>query len=440
VRVFNIIWSGQALSLIGSTMTTFGVGIYVYLQTGSAASFTTLVLAGTLPGIVLLPVAGALVDRWDRRWAMMVSDAGSALAPLIAVVLLATGQLRLWHLYALAVLLSVFKAVQWPAFSALVPQIVSRGQLSAANGRIGVAEAVGAVGGALLGGALYPVLGLVGLLTVDVVTFTIAVLTVLVTTRMIPSAPARTSTSVFAGLTEGWRFIRARRGLFGLLVFFAANNFGMQTVIVLVPPLVLTLASPGIYGVVEAVGWAGMAIGSVVVSATREPRRKVATIMVVGLVHAVLVLAMGLTHSVWVVMAGMFGILGGYSVINAVTATLWQLKTPTEVQGRVFAVRRMISWSSQPFAYACAGLLAQYVATPLVTGDGALAGTVGRVTGDGQVGGIALLFLFSAVLLLGTQLLLWLRPAVRNVETDLPDLVVTAADVAGDRDPALQAS
>ncbi|MFB9449218.1 major facilitator transporter [Dactylosporangium vinaceum] len=436
MRVFNVLWAGQVVSLVGSSVTAFGVGIWVYASTGSPTAYTLLVLAVSLPGIVLLPMAGALVDRWDRRRAMLLSDAGTALVTLAALILLATGVFALWQLYVMAVLLSVFKAIQWPAFSALVSEIVPREQLGRANGRIGLAEAVGEVLGAVLAGSLYAVLSLRGLLLIDVLTFTAALGTMLWSLRRLPPRPPRAGAArepLGGELSAGWRFIRARPGLSGLLTFFAVHNFGMQLVIVLVPPLVLTLSGPAAYGIVEAVGWAGMVLVGALISVTRQPRRRVRAILVVGGVHAVLVAAMGLTHSVWAVAAGMFAILGGWAVTNAVTATLWQLKTPLDVQGRVFAVRRMLAWSAQPLAYAVAGPVAQYAAAPLVDAGGPLAASLGRVTGGGIAGGIALLFLAAAPLLLGIVAVSALRPRVRLLESELPDVPGEPASPPADR-------
>ena len=434
MRLFHVVWAGQAVSLIGSSVTAFAAGIWVYDRTDSPAAFTFLVLAATLPGIVLLPLAGALVDRWDRRRAMLLSDAGTAAVTLVALILVSAGLFALWQVYVVAVLLSVFKAVQWPACSALVVEIGPREHLTKANGRVGLAEALGEVLGAVVAGSLYGVLGLRGLLLLDVVTFTAALGTMLWSLRRMPPPPARDRAAPLTGeLTAGWRYIRARPGLSGLLLFFAVHNFGMQWVIVLVPPLVLSLSGAAAYGIVEAVGWAGMVLGGAVISVTREPRHRVRAVLTVATVQAVLVVAMGAGHAVWTAAAGMFGILAGYAVTNAVTATLWQRKTPQEVQGRVFAVRRMIAWSAQPLAYATAGPLAQYAATPLVEPGGPLAGTLGRLTGGGTAGGIALVFLAAAPLLLGIVAFTALRPRVRLLERELPD--APAPVVAADAPP-----
>ncbi|MBN6039846.1 MFS transporter [Amycolatopsis sp. 195334CR] len=417
MRVFNLIWAGQGVSLIGSAMTTFGIGVWVFLDTGSPTYFATLVLAASLPALLVLPVAGALVDRWDRRRVMLLSDTGAALAPAGVVLLHTTGALELWHVYVLVGIGAVFKAFQWPAFSALVPQLVTKDDLGKANGRVSLIEAAGQVFGALLGGGLYALIGLRGLLVVDLLTLAAALGTLLYSFRWLPVEPARPrpdgpAPSHRDELLEGWRFIRERPGLLGLLLFFAANNLVMEMAIVLVPPLVLSTHTPGDLGVVNAIGWTGMTAVSLVISMSRGPRRLIRAILTVATCHAVLVFTMGLEQSVWVLAAGMFGILGGYAVTNAASATLWQLKTPQDKQGRVFAIRRMVAWSAEPIAYGLAGPVAQLVGTPLA-----------QRLDLGQGGGIAVVFLLVGPALLLVVALTWLRPRVRHAERELPDAV-----------------
>jgi MFS family permease len=426
MRLFSLIWSGQGISLIGSAMTVFGISTWVYLTTGSPTCFTTLILAGSLPGLLALPLAGALVDRWDRRSVMLLSDAGSAAAPLGVFLLHFAGVLQIWEVYALIAIGAVFKAFQWPAFSALVPQIVSRKDLAKANGRVSLIEAAGQVFGALLGGALYGLVGLGGLVLFDMLSFVLSIGTLLLSMRWwraeSPDGPAPQRQPLLAEILEGWHHIRQRPGLLGLLTFFAGNNLMMETAVVLVPPLVLSANDPAKLGVVNAIGSTGMVIVSLVISLTRGPRRRIRAVLTVAACQGLIVIFMGATHTVWTLAAGMFAILGGYAVSGAATSTLWQLKTPREVQGRVFAVRRMFAWSAEPIAYGLAGPIAQFVGTPLVSGHGALADTVGRLTGSGQGGGIAAVLLMAGPLLLCIVALTWLRPRVRHLETDLPDV------------------
>lgn len=427
MRVFNLIWAGQAASLIGSRMTTFGIGVWVFAQTGSATAFALLVLAGSLPGLLTLPLAGVLTDRFDRRRIMLLSDTGTAVAPLVVIVLNAAGALQPWCLYALVGFSSVFQAFQWPAFSSLIPQLVAKESLSRANSRVGLADAGALALGDLLGGALYGLVGLGGLLLLDLTTFAVALVTTLLSYRLLPAIPPfhreeRPVQSKFAEVSEGWRFIRRRGGLLGLLFFFASYNLTMAMALVLVPPLILSSHSPSTLGVVGAVGAFGMIAASAVMSFVRQPRRLVRAVLSVAVLHGCLLFVMGCVRGAPMLLAlCMCGVLGGYAVTNSVTATLWQRKTPAAVQGRVFAVRRMIAWSADPIAFGIAGPVTEFVGKPLAAADGPLADSAVRFTGSGTGGGIAMVFLLSGLLLAVVVVATCVPRTVRRLEDDLPD-------------------
>ncbi|MEN3304477.1 MAG: transporter, family, macrolide efflux protein [Micromonosporaceae bacterium] len=435
MRVFNLIWAGQAVSLIGTSMTTFGIGVWVFATTGSPTAFTTLIMAGSLPGLLTLPFAGVITDRWDRRRVMLLSDVGTAAGPLVLLTLNSAGMLQVWHLYLMVAISAVFKAFQWPAFSSLVPQLVPKDQLSRANGRVGLAEAGGMVFGDLLGGLLYGLNGLNGLLLADLSTFAVALCTTLMSYRLRPAIPpvrpqGAQRRPIRSEMAEGWRFIRQRRGLLGLLVFFAFYNLMMEMALVLVAPLVLSSHQPSTLGVINAVGAVGMIAASGVMSVTRQPRHLVRAILAVAVLHAFLLLGAGVTHGAPVLLAiVMFGVLAGYAVTNAVTPTVWQRKTPPEVQGRVFSIRRLLAWSADPIAFGIAGPLTEFVGTPLANGP--LADSAGPITGSGVGGGIAVVFLLSGVLLL--VVVACVPRVVRRLEQELPDAVgkdETASPVA----------
>jgi MFS transporter, DHA3 family, macrolide efflux protein len=118
MSLFILIWFGQLVSLIGSGLTSFALGVWVYQRTGSVTQFSLIYLFALLPGILISPVAGALVDRWNRRWCMILSDSCGGLCTVAIAFLLAIGHLEIWHIYLIACLYSVFRAFQLPAYSA----------------------------------------------------------------------------------------------------------------------------------------------------------------------------------------------------------------------------------------------------------------------------------------------------------------------------------
>lgn len=420
MRVFNLIWAGQAVSIIGTAFTVFGIGVWVFERTDSPTAFATLVMAGSLPGVLVLPFAGVLTDRWDRRRVMLLSDLGTAVGPLVALALHSAGALRVWQVYVLVACSAVFQAFQWPAFSSLVPQLVGKELLSKANSRVSLAEGGGLLFGPLLGGALYAVSGLDALLLVDFASFCLAVAATLWSYRLLPALPPGDSGAARLPLrvemTEGWRFIRPRPALLALLVFFACYNLLMELALVLVAPLVLSAHSSSTLGLVNAAAALGLIIVSGVMSVVRQPRRLVRTLLLVAALHSVLLLVIGAGRGdLWLLAAGTFAVSGAYAVTNATTTTLWQRKTPAAVQGRVAAVRRMVAWSAYPMAHALAGPVAVQVGEPLADAAG-WGGTEG-----GRGPGIAMVFLLSGLLLAAVVTATSVPRTVRRLERELPD-------------------
>ena len=146
MRTFTIIWLGQLVSLTGSGLTGFALGVWVFQRTGSVTQFALIALFTILPGLPLSPIAGALVDRWSRRWVMMLSDAGSGISTLAIALLFVTGKLEIWHIYVATAASSACSAFQWPAYAASVAMLVPKRQLGRANGMVQVSQAVSQAG------------------------------------------------------------------------------------------------------------------------------------------------------------------------------------------------------------------------------------------------------------------------------------------------------
>jgi len=120
LRTFFIIWLGQLSSMIGSGLIGFALGVWIYDQTGQATPFALTALFGTLPRIILSPIAGAVSDRWNRKWIMLISDSLSGLITLVTAFLLLTGRMQVWMVYLVSFLGAIFAAFQQPAYTASI--------------------------------------------------------------------------------------------------------------------------------------------------------------------------------------------------------------------------------------------------------------------------------------------------------------------------------
>lgn len=429
MRTFMIIWLGQIISIIGSGLTSFGLAVWIYDQTGQATPFALTVMFGNLPRILLSPIAGALVDRWNRRWVMILSDTGSALLTVGALVLLTFGQLQVWHIYLIAAIGSVLSTFQEPAYTASVSLLVPKKDLGRANGLMQMGQALEMLIAPLLAGVLFGLIGLRGLVVIDFVTFFFAVGALLVV--QIPQPPRQETavsdptTSLWQEAWFGWHYLRQRRGLFGLLVYFALVNFFLNFTAVLLGPLVLSFSNSAALGTVQAIGGIGMLAGSIIMSAWGGPKQnRIPTVIGLITIASLGVFIAGLQPSTVFVATGLFILMICVPLGGGTSQAIFQSKIAPDVQGRVFAIRTMISRSMMPLAFLLAGPLADRLFGPLLDEGGALATTfVGNLVGVGSGRGIGLLFMAAATFLFATSLLMFTYPRVRNLESELPDLL-----------------
>jgi DHA3 family macrolide efflux protein-like MFS transporter len=426
MRVFLIIWLGQLVSLVGSGLTSFALGLWVYRHTGSVTQFALIGLFTALPNIALSPLAGALVDRWDRRWAMILSDAGAGLCTLMMAFLFLTNRIEVWQIYLAAGASAALSTFQWPAYSAATTLLVPKKHFGRANGMVQLGRAAAEVLAPALAGVLVLAIQVQGVLLIDFATFFFAVTTLLFVRFPRPettaAAQARRS-SLWHEAAYGWRFIAARRGLLGLLFLFAVVNFLWGMVGALIAPMVLGFASANVLGIIISVAGGGMVVGSLAMSAWGGPQRRMDGILRFELLSGLCFLLIGLRPSAWLVAAGAFVAHLTIAVVYGSNQAIWQSKVPPDVQGRVFATQQMIARSSAPLAYLVAGPLADRVFEPLLALDGPLAASIGPIIGVGPGRGMGLLFIVMGILKVVATLGGYLYPRLRLVEDELPDAI-----------------
>jgi MFS transporter, DHA3 family, macrolide efflux protein len=430
MRTFMVIWIGQVISFIGSGMTNFALGIWVYQLTGSVTQFALISMFIVLPGILVSPLAGALVDRWDRRRAMILSDAGSGVAILGIVLLLALGRLEIWHVYLALLIRSTFGAFRWPAYAAAIPLLVPKQQLGRANGMVQTGQSLGPIISPLAAGVLIKVIGIQGVIAIDIATFVCALVTLLLV--RIPHAEKRgegagRGGSLLQEIGNGLRYLRQRPGLLGLLLLFAVTNFLVGIVSVLATPLVLAFASASVLGTIVGIGGSGMLVGSIILSVWGGPKRRIYGVLGFNMLAGLSILVGGLRPSAALIAASAFVFYLCLPIVNGSSQAIWQSKIAPELQGRIFSLRSMIAMSCMPVAYIIAGSLSDYVFEPLLAAGGPLAGSVGRMIGVGPGRGIGFLFMVMGALTMLATTVSYLSPKVRLVESQLPDAVPDAA-------------
>jgi MFS family permease len=390
------------VSLFGSHLTSFVLGVWIFQQTRSATNFALISFFAIMPEMLLSPLAGAMVDRWNRRWLMIAGNAGAALATITLILLAIAGRLSIWPAYAIVAISSGFQAVQYPALSASTPLLVPARHLSRANALVEFGNSAALITAPFIAALFLAASGLKGVFAVNVITFTFAAILLLISEIPAPlaAAGARARIGLLQQAAEGWIYIKDKPEFLGLLILSAAINFVFGTVQVLLPPLVLSFASSLSLGTVMSCAGAGLMGGSLVISVWGAPRRKVKAVLLFAFMQG-LVLFLGISQ-LSVPLVGGAAFLFSVCMISIVVIiqTIWQIQIPGSIQGRAFAMRRLIGWSTLPVAYLAAGPLADKIFTPLLSPNGLLAPSVGLLIGTGQGRGIALLFVVMGAVMI----------------------------------------
>lgn len=434
LRLFMLVWFGQLISVLGSALTAFALGVWVYERTGSATKFALIALFATLPGILASPFAGVIIDRMDRRRAMILCDLGSGTCTFSIALLLYFNLLEVWHIYIINGVKSVFTSSMAPAYTASTTMLVPKRHLARAGGMIQFSEAVGQIASPTLAVALISLINIWGVILTDFATFLFSII-VLAAAPLpklkAPADPEIKRKSLLREAAYGWSYIIRRAGLLSLLIFFAINNFLTGFVFVLSTPLILSFTSVAALGTILSVGGSGWLIGSLTMSIWGGPRRRINGVLGCYFLVGTCIALMGVRPSAILIAIGLFFLSFSLPIILGSSQAIWQSKVALEVQGRVLATRRMIAWSSLPLSYLIAGPLAEYVFEPLLSSSGPLAGNIGQLIGVGKGRGIGLLYI-----LLGSSIILiviasYLYPRLRLVEDELPDMIADPAMAKG---------
>ncbi|MCF4121775.1 amino acid adenylation domain-containing protein [Antribacter sp. KLBMP9083] len=426
-RLSTFLWVAltQLLSMIGTGLTSFALGVWVLQQTGSVSAFATISVMAVLPSIVALPFAGAVADRFDRRRVMLVADGVAGAMTAALVVLLATGGLDVGFVYLYAAVGALANAFQRPAYLAAVTQLVPKRYLGQAAGLVGLGLNAGDLVAALVGGVLVGLFGLPVVVGVDVVTFVLAVAVVAVV-RFPDRLWVRREEGFLGEVTGGWRYILRRPEMVAMVVFFVVFNYLFTFPVTLATPLVLAEHSPQVLGVVTGVGGLGALAGGLVMALWGGTRRRALGMVGGTSVLGLAVVVLGVTSSPVVQAAGLFGVYGALLVLNAHWLSLIQAKVGLELQGRVLATNQMLATAMMPLGFLTVGPASAWVGAHWGTG------------GPGGVDGLGLTLVIVGAVLAVWGVLGLLFPPLRDMDLRLPD-AVPDAEIAGDRE-ALQAA
>jgi MFS family permease len=432
VRTFIIVWLGQLVSTFGSKMTGFALGIWAWEITGEATTLALVSVSTQIPRLLILPFAGMIVDRWNRKLLLIVGDTITVLSTVAILLLYVSGNLQIWHLYAIGIVNGAFNQLQGLAYSASITLMVPRQQYTRASSMGSVLHYGSIIIAPALAGALYYVIGLLGILLIDIATFAIAISTVLFVHIPQPPLPEQTSQdpkNIWQELQFGFRYIFASPGLWALLIaeslFVFAHDFGGA----LFRPMILarTGNDARVLGTISSAAGIGGVVGAVIVTTWGGPKRRIQGFLL-GMVGAGIsktIFGLARTPLIW--LPAQFCSSLNFPLKSSCSDAIWRLKVEPNLQGRVFASRRMFALALSPIAKLIAAPLADYVVEPAMMPGGTLAPLLGRIFGTNPGAGMAFLYVMSSICLVLIGLGGYAFPSLREVEDSVPSGGATTA-------------
>jgi len=438
MKLFYFVLFGQAISLLGSTLTNFGLGVWAYELSNEVTDFTTIAIASTLPGIVLGPFIGSLIDRLERKTVLFYAQLGSALVAIVLASLYWTDQLQVWHIIAIVPVASVCGTMLQVGFTSCISLVVPKEQLSKANGVVGLGFGSVQLAGPLLAGLAIDSIGLRGIFLIDIVTFVIGLLTIAVavlpTPEQDPDKEKFTLSHLYLDLRDAYSYMQEKKGLLGGLWVFTLVWFNVSIVQVLFLPLVLGLGTRTDLGFVQSMGGVGTLVGGILMVVWKGASRQTYAILGASFFIALALVVIPIAQQIWMLATGAFIVMAAAPIAAASSQTLWQKKVDASYQGRVFSLRNTIMRSAQPLAFLSAGFLADTYFEPFMVEGQLFAQYFGEIWGTGQGRGVALMISLAGAVSAVVVALAWLVPGIRRADIDLPDAVATSKETPSEPD------
>lgn len=417
-RPFLTLWTGQLISGVGSGMTAFALAVHAFGMRGRATDVSLVLLFAFLPPILLGPYAGALADRHDRRFLMLIAEGFSITGLLWILWHLSHGRLTLPYLLIGVTISALFSTLCAPAYKALVSELVSREQYDRVGGLLQLSGAAGHLLAPVLAGFLLLSRGPALILWLDAATFLITVLVLLSLKGHLPvrGKPDQPLPPMERTLTEGWSILRRCAGVLPLVWVLAIVTFLIGFVQTLYTPLLLDLADPGSLGLIRSVGALGLLLTSLVIGAKGLHGSLVSAVIKGLFALGCFVFLLGGSTDLRLIGLFSFLLFSTLPVINTGADALLRRAIPREEQGRAWGMVGMLSQLGYLVAYASAGMLTDRIFNPMMKAGGALSAYLGPLIGTGATRGIGLLFLISGLLLMLLSLVLNRSRGFSNLE------------------------
>lgn len=414
---FLLIWFGQFISIIGTGLTIFALGVYVYQQTNTATSYVFVLLCVFLPPFLLKPYGGVLADRYDRKLMMILGDLGATIGLLFIFYFMWNGTIQLWQIYLGISVSSIFSAFQEPAYKALVTDLLPEEKYAKASGLMQLATSAQYLISPFLAGILLTLIEVEYIFLIDTSTLVISSTIVIIIRKSLGSIKQIKSQQNFINeFKEGVNGFIKNRGVVNLVFTVTAVLFFVGLLQALMVPMLLNLTEIEIVGISQSVSASGMIIGSLFIglfgSKSKFARMLSISLFIAGIFFAKL----GVSTNIIFITAAGFLFFATLPFINTSIEVLIRKNIDNTIQGRVWSIISMVTYLGSILAFAIAGFLADKFFIPLLEENGLLADSIGKIIGVGNGRGIALMFIISGIMISLIAILINRNEKIRRLE------------------------
>ena len=400
---FLLLWSGELISSIGGGLTSFGLGVYIFDQTGSAASMAIITLLGFLPTLLLSVPAGALADRFDRRLLMMIGDGCSALGVLYILLCMMSGGASLVQICIGVSISAIFSALLEPSFKATITDLLSEDEYSKASGLVSMAGSARYLFSPVIAGLLLTVSDIRLLLVIDICTFVLTVISAGVVRRGIGARMAEKKEPLLVSIKSGWQVLCKKRGVIILVIISSVITLFMGMFQILAEPLILSFKDAKTLGIAETICACGMLVSSLILGIKGIKKRFVQMLGLSLCASGLFMSGFGLFENIIPICIFGFMFFAALPAANNCLDYLIRTNIPTDAQGRAWGMIGFISQLGYVVAYAVSGTAAD---------------ALGKLTGRGVGRGSAMVVIIAGLLLAATSTLILLSGSIRKLETD----------------------
>ncbi|MFM1525348.1 MULTISPECIES: MFS transporter [Helcococcus] len=417
MKKFIVLWFGQLTASIGHGLTTFALSVFAFSVSKSAVDASMVMLLGFLPYIILIVPSGVLADKYDRRLLMILGDGLSALGILYILIMKMNGNLSLIDVYIGVTISSIFSALMTPAYQATVSDILSKDEYIKASGLIQISNSAKFLISPVLAGFLIGISkGFEIILLIDILTVFVTIATSFYIKSGLESKVYEIEKDFFKSLYNSWKILKNNRGVFDLVLISTALTFFIAFIQTLSSPYFLSFSNSETLGKAMTVAAFGMLLSGSILGVSSIKKNHIKYMALSLFLAGMFMFGFGLTINIYIITLFGFLFFSTLPVANSTIDYMIRINLDNQHEGRIWSFITFISQMGFVLAYPTAGLLADNIFTPIMSKDGLLGNSIGKIMGVGNGKGIGLLIMIAGICLSLTALIIIKSKNIRNLE------------------------